>query len=67
LRLAFTLTPKTRAAFSPKICSFTERVSGSYRCFSTRLEDGIEAHNRGDYADAVRWWRQAAELGNAEV
>ena len=29
LRVAFTSTPKTRAAFSPKICSFTERVSGT--------------------------------------
>ena len=30
MRLALTSTPKTRAALSPKICSFTGRVSGAY-------------------------------------
>ncbi len=34
MRCAFASTPKTRAAFSPKICSFTGRVSAAYLCFS---------------------------------
>ncbi len=30
-----------------------------------QFEDGMAAHNRGDYASALRLWRPLAERGNA--
>ena len=29
------------------------------------FEDGVSAYERGDYAEAVKWYRKAAEQGNA--
>ena len=31
------------------------------------FEDGIEAFNRGDYATAIKWFRQSAALGDASA
>jgi TPR repeat protein len=31
------------------------------------FEDGDAAHKRGDYAEAVKWYRKAAEQGDAEA
>ena len=31
------------------------------------LQSGLEAYERGDYAEAVRWYRQAAEEGDPEA
>ena len=30
------------------------------------FEDGLAASERGDYAEAVKWWRKAAKQGDAD-
>ena len=46
---------------------FTELLLTVGTAWADTLDDGVAAHKRGDYAEAVKWYRLAAAQGNADV
>jgi TPR repeat protein len=47
--------------------TFLFLFSGSSVVFGNDLQDGLGAYDRGDYKEAVKWYRLAAEQGDAKA
>ena len=47
--------------------AFLFLFSGSSVVFGNDLQDGLGAYDRGDYKEAVKWYRLAAEQGDAKA
>jgi uncharacterized protein len=48
-------------------CIFTALLLNVGTAWASPLEDGLAAYKRDDYIKAVKWYRLAAALGNANA
>ena len=58
---------KTRPLTFLFALTFLFLFSGSSVVFGNDLQDGLGAYDRGDYKEAVKWYRLAAEQGDAKA
>ena len=58
---------KTRPLTCLFALTFLFLFSGSSVVFGNDLQDGFDAYDRGDYKEAVKWYRLAAEQGDAKA
>jgi len=63
-------TPGTVAAFLiawVAIACASDSVSGQTSRAADYVENGVRAHLAGNFGEAAKWYRQAADLGNADA
>ena len=58
---------KTRPLTFLFALTFLFLFSGSSVVFGNDLQDDLDAYDRGDYKQAIKWYKKAAEQGDSDT